>query len=74
MAKLLARGRAGESAWRGGGKSNVRGCHNCGWAMDLASAHPLFRDIGMVDRRRSRAPENEIVALNDKGANPRRAA
>jgi hypothetical protein len=34
----------------------------------------LFRDIGLLDTRAGRVPENEINALNNHGANSRRDA
>jgi len=42
--------------------------------MDLAPAHPLFGDIWLFDPRVGRVAENEIIALNNEGANSRRVA
>jgi hypothetical protein len=75
MAKLLARRRASKRSWRAApSKSNARDCHNRGWAVDLAPMYPLFWDIGLLDPRAGRVPENEIITLNDQGANSRRVA
>jgi hypothetical protein len=75
MAKLPARLPAGGRRQRATpGKSNARDRHNRGWAMDLAPAHPLFGDIWLFDPRVGRVAENEIIALNNEGANSRRVA
>jgi hypothetical protein len=42
--------------------------------VDLAPMYPLFWDIGLLDPRAGRVPENEIITLNDQGANSRRVA
>ena len=60
--------------WLVRSSADARDCHNRGLAVDLVPIYPLFCDMGLLDTRVGRVPENEVIALNNQGGNSRRDA